>query len=927
MAILAVVLVIFAFPWKADGSATFSATNPTLDSIYPENSTSIAFTPSQGSIALTGPSPGEARVDLLHTLYPFRLNTTATVEEQSGPLPSAWRSVSVTAPVPAGGRAFDLYFGAWNGTSVDLASVVVSDASSPGTVLFEQNFSNSTVGWQLSPYARFGTFGSPPKGAIQATTLGSSVGDANMLNATPIPAGVRSVTVLGEVRFNGEPGPFHLTVDVLNSSFQHLAYLANWPSWAAFSVPPRPLDLFFWDAALPYSFDVVFAPTNGTAGTVDIEYQVGGTPQRTEAVGTYDVGQPVGILLRWSPGANVTISFTFAGRAPYHWSSDSFESAPGVTTLVDYPQNTVSASSESAVDFASLAVVSNATYLFEGSGTFTSLTAGYAPAVAGTAAAFVVVGLFGPEWWPSAKRLLRSLSELRRRRGARGWVGALRANWAISGALGALLSFYAYLAYSFGGHPYDNWTFKVWVYASQVGGIHGLYVQPEFVGDAVVRGATVPWSTPGFGYGPGCAELFLGLSRILPPLTAFPSVASLDASVAVSAEIKWLLALGTIAAGLALYLWVRRSTGRTDLGTVAFLLLVVNPAVAFDSAVWGETDSVLYLLFVLFAIAAVYRPTWAMVVAGLAIGFKETGPILLFPAALLVLAPGVATVDRLRRVAAAGATLLLVTVPVLWAGLLPSVLLSPYAGLFSNFVAGSSQVHPFVSPETYTVWTLFTGFSGGNGLRRMMLPSSTALLPGLSYSLLGTAAFALAWLGMFAATRSAGRTRSPLFWLLTTSFSALIFTALLTGTGSRYYTLALPGLSGALVLAWPAASKMARRMLAFAYAIPTAISFWTMMGLFTVIMGREVPDIRGLGLAYNPVSQFVARGYANGAVVTLGSLGAMAAVVLIAILLLRAARGEGQNPPVAPVPVAPQGRGPADSREGSGEAETATGVP
>ncbi|MGI0130821.1 MAG: hypothetical protein ACREEC_11855, partial [Thermoplasmata archaeon] len=361
--------------------------------------------------------------------------------------------------------------------------------------------------------------------------------------------------------------------------------------------------------------------------------------------------------LGWTPARNISFAVTPAGTATTFWSSAQLSPSAGLTKLLGAPQITVSAYAGTPIAYASTATLSNASVTFRGAGTFTALSSGEGPAFAGTMAAVAVGALFAPEWGPFVRGWGGSLRSLPLGAAARAAFRALRSHWVVTGVGAGALGLYGLLAETFGGHPYDNWTFKVWILSSQTHGVRGLYVQPEFVGEAIVRG-TVPWSTVGFGYGPVCAELFQGMSRIVAPLSGYSSVVALNGDVGISAEIKWLLALGTIAAGIALYALVRRSTGRPLLGVAAFLLLVVNPAVAFDSAVWGETDSILYLLFVLFAVAAAYRPSWAMVIAGVAIGFKETGPILLLPAALLVAAPGLAWAIRLRRTALLAATLL-----------------------------------------------------------------------------------------------------------------------------------------------------------------------------------------------------------------------------------------------------------------------------
>jgi hypothetical protein len=144
---------------------------------------------------------------------------------------------------------------------------------------------------------------------------------------------------------------------------------------------------------------------------------------------------------------------------------------------------------------------------------------------------------------------------------------------------------------------------------------------------------------------------------------------------------------------------------------------------------------------------------------------------------------------------------------------------------------------------------------------------------------------------MLAFVRKGARTPSLAFWFATTSFGAVTFTALLTGTGSRYYTLALPGLVALVVLVWDRGPWL-RSIIVAAYAIVTALAFWTMYGVLTVIMSREYPNILGLGLSYNPLSRFVLQWYQDNDVITLGSVAAVAAVLLISYALWMLARPE-----------------------------------
>jgi hypothetical protein len=882
---IALVVALLVAPWPSGGSVSYTAEAGPLDSVSPANTTAITFSPAGTSIGLASPARGTARVDLVHTDDSYVLTGDLEVADQAGPLASSWHAVGSTAALPSGAATFQVHIGAANATFADFASVEVVNALEPAQVVFASNFSSSRAGWALAGPASFGTFGSPPLPGLQVTSVGARVGEASTTGLVRIPANVTSVRIESLMRFNGTPGAFKIALDVQNASRDHLAYLGDWGAWSGYGVSPTPLALTYWTSGLPGAINLDFTPATAAGGSLDVELTYGGALRETVALGAYRTGTVVPFALDVAIASSVALTVGLPNGTAARWSSSAYETVQGIRALVQYPITTFSASVVGMEGFASDASVANASFTFSGSDGVTGLAGSPWPAYAGAAVALAFLGLLLPEWGPAARSAAR-----RTARWARAGPGAWAARFvrahglALAAAAGAL-ALYGGLALTFGGHPYDAWVFKVWSYTVQRDGMVGLYVRPSFVGDAVMRGGDVPWGTVGFVYGPLCAPLFVAIAGLLPPLGGYSSVVGLNGALGVGAEITWLLALFTVAAGLVLYFAVRRATGRTSLGLVALLLVVLNPAVVFDSAVWGETDSVLYLLIVLFAALAVSRPALALAVAAAAMAFKETGAVLLLPAAMLVLWPGLSNVERLRRLAGGAAGFLFATLPVLLGGLLPNALLAGYSGVFAHTIVGTPGVQPAVTPETYTVWTLITGWPTTSGAARLVMPSYTSIAGPLTFAVAASATIILAWLAALVWTRWRRPQGSLLFWLVVTGFAGITFTALLTGTGSRYYTLALPGLAGAIALLVDRGTPRLRRLAATAYLVPTAISLWTMLGLFAVIEQQNGLDIRGLGLAYNPASRFALSYYTNGPVVTLGSLAAIGLVVAVALLL------------------------------------------
>ena len=889
VAILVVALVVLLFPWPAAGTQTYSACEPSLATINPPNATSVWCSSTPNVIHATAPpaASGSVRLDLIRTYVSFEFATTAMVGSQSGFVDGDWMQVSAAAGLPHGATAFSILFQGANATT-QLAAVDVFSGGPGNLTLFAQNFTASTTGWQLYGSSSFGEFGTPARAALQINNSGTNSGKAITSTTPPIPSSVDNVVVRALVRFQGLPGPFAISLDILSSTGRHLAYVTDWAEWANYSIPAVPLSLVLWNVQFPVAAEVVFLANGSDEGDLGIAITNGSSVVSLVSLVPYHTGEPVSLSVTRTAGESFSVAVETTTGDTAEWSSVSNSA---VTELARGDYFTLSVVTNTPLGVGASASLQNATYTFAGSPAFRPLASSVASGIVALVALVAVVALLSPELTPRLRASLQWIRRVRRSTAARVLQTWATRNAVTLGLVGGTLATYFVVALLFGGQPYDTWSYTVWNYSGQLGSTRAIYIQTHFIGDAVVRGDNNPWGTVGFAYGPLAAYLFAGMSAILPSLDNYPTAYALYAALGVQTEIKWILGLFSVAAGVAAFLGVRKYTGRTNLALIALVLIVFNPAVGFDSVVWGETDSVMYLLFVLFALAAYYRPTWAVVVAALAVAFKETGLILLFPTALLILGPGIPGLERLKRLTAGIATLLLVTAPLLLWGIVPSVLFSPFTLIFGVFISGSGLSIPWVSPETYTVWTLFTGLTGGSGITRLLTASSTLLVGGASYALLGLAAFAGSWVGLFLLTRQGSRKPSLEFWFASTAFAAISFTALLTGTGSRYYTLAIPGLAAVVVLVWERGRARQRWLAASAYILVTALGLWTMYGVLAQTMLTDVPEIRGLAFATNPMSRFVAEWYLSNGVITAGSVGAAILVILAAWLLIELAGG------------------------------------
>lgn len=210
------------------------------------------------------------------------------------------------------------------------------------------------------------------------------------------------------------------------------------------------------------------------------------------------------------------------------------------------------------------------------------------------------------------------------------------------------------------GFPPDMQQFLHWAHISAQRGLAHVYDEYE------IAGRKHRWCN----YPPAYLHVLRGLAAIYPSLSGRPFDAALirDASighVAPETRIAWMLfklpaTLADLATAILLYLALRRrNLPRT--AWVVGVVYAVNPAVLFNSAVWGQVDAIhtLWMLLSLDA-AARRRPAAMSVWAALALCTKPQS-LLLAPLWLAVLLCRFPTNDvasivkRVIRALAAGA--------------------------------------------------------------------------------------------------------------------------------------------------------------------------------------------------------------------------------------------------------------------------------
>jgi hypothetical protein len=383
-----------------------------------------------------------------------------------------------------------------------------------------------------------------------------------------------------------------------------------------------------------------------------------------------------------------------------------------------------------------------------------------------------------------------------------------------------------------GSHLFDMASQTTWTYLAVNHGLSGLYYQSQTIPLARVWNGT-PFHEAVYPYGVTMSYYFLALGQVyqwlggdVSPDSRGLEVAIKTANLLVACADAWIIFL------------LARGYGRTKLAWIAPAAFLLNPAVFFDLAVWGETESVA-LFFLLASLLASQRDAPRLAWALLALSFlgKQTVvvPSVLVALYYLRLFP---VRDTLAGISVAAPVVLVALLPFLASGYPPSTAIDPVLGAFNVF-GGSETEEPFkvVSYDSFSVWPLVTLLAHDqHGLGRLLYPD-TATVAGASYQQIGIFAFgavfvvAAAWL-----TLSSDARRRPAAVPLVLAVVMAAMLILPTRSIARY--LIFP-----LVFAIIAAS-----------AAPRTKSMWFVMAAFTCTSLLGMYGSVASGLESSPMS-------------------------------------------------------------------------
>ena len=344
--------------------------------------------------------------------------------------------------------------------------------------------------------------------------------------------------------------------------------------------------------------------------------------------------------------------------------------------------------------------------------------------------------------------------------------------------------------FTLGSQPFDMGSQARWSHVTVVDGLTDIYYAAQVATLAGVWNGT-PYHEAVFPYNAGMSYYFWGIGELHQLLFGHTDPDSQSLHV----MIKSFNFAFMIADAVLVYALIRHLKPEArHLPWVGAAMLLLNPSFIFDTAVWGETESVVLFPLLASLLAALKdRPgvAWSM----LALAFLSKQTIL-----LAVLIIGVWYLMRFpfrRNVESFSGALMVVLaiiLPFTLSGYPPSIAIDPtLAALWVHGAAGAESIFQVVSYDAFNVWTLVTHVAdGASGVERFQFPDHDPSLGSLSYHRLGSLLLApvvLSLLGFMVWKRKQiGEHPEVLLTLLAVLFVAELF--LPTRTLSRYFLFA-----------------------------------------------------------------------------------------------------------------------------------------
>lgn len=377
-------------------------------------------------------------------------------------------------------------------------------------------------------------------------------------------------------------------------------------------------------------------------------------------------------------------------------------------------------------------------------------------------------------------------------------------------------------------HPHDIFSESIWIYTLMTGGLGQLYFRPLVTVAARPFGGS-PTQHAVYPYPPLLGYFYYGAGAVL-------SVLGITSTGNFGFEFlaKMIGIIGNLASGVLVYLIALQLSPSRKKALIASGALLLNPAIIFDAAIWGETDSVVIVFLLAAMLFLLWKRTGLVWVSlSLALLTKQTAIVPSLVIGVLSLrSTGIQ--QNLRGIMSGLSTAFLAVGPFVLAGYSPFVMVSQSLFRVTQFALGSSSFPTSspVSADAYSFLPLLSIFNGLSGRGRMWLPD-TSYVPilGLSYSLMGKILFGVTAVPATLWGFREGSRNDKGFSLLLVAIVSLLSVYFPTRVSGRYFLIPL-----ALLI--PVAITSGRKTLRFSmwaitlttfismYALIAAWSFW-----------------------------------------------------------------------------------------------------
>lgn len=345
------------------------------------------------------------------------------------------------------------------------------------------------------------------------------------------------------------------------------------------------------------------------------------------------------------------------------------------------------------------------------------------------------------------------------------------ADWAVMLILTAVSLAVGWLISALPGHPYDVRGALLWSSIAREQGPAAI-AGYSLVATAGHAYGGVPFAPVTYQYPPLLTYIFLLAGKVVPPILA-------------ERTLKMLAMLAVVGTGGIIFSLLRRLGVNLPLRTLATAAYILNPAILFDSAVWGQSDAFVALFLVVGAAGvALGSPPLLWTGTLLAALTKQTGILFGIPIVIL----GVARLgirESVRGIPTAMVIAFLTLVPLFLWGMHPSAVYRPILAVTRGFAVDGANVNAVVSHGAFTLWSGIAILEGARGWERLALPDADSNLLGISYFALSRFAFGF-FTGFLALVIFRKSKRSPESILLAMAAYGAGVVLLITRVSPRY---------------------------------------------------------------------------------------------------------------------------------------------